>query len=330
MTYKYNNVYVVNTACIVGHYEGSGPLGKYFDKIYDKDLYFGEKSFEKAEVKLAKDSINLLLDKCNIKQDEVNLLISGDLQNQLAASDYMAREFDIPFLGIYNACASSAEGIIIGSGLIDGGKINNCICSVSSHNTAAEKQFRNPVEYGAPKPKTSTFTCTGGAAIMISNSKSKIKVESSTIGRVIDLGISDVNNMGAVMACAAADTIYHHLTDLKRDADYYDLILTGDLGIYGKSILKDYLKKEYNINLGRNYDDCGCMIYDINKDPVLAGGSGPSCSALVIYSYIYKQMLDKKLRKVLIVPTGALFSPTMAFQKESIPSIAHAVSLEVI
>lgn len=330
MTYKYNNVYVKNTATIVGPYEAQGPLGKYFDKKEEKDLYFGEKSFEKAEIKLAIDSINLLLKKCNLKDKDINLLISGDLQNQLAASDYSSRNFNIPFLGIYNACATSAEGIIIASTFIDSGKINNCICSVSSHNTAAEKQFRNPVEYGTPKPKTATFTTTGGAAVLLTNEKTTIKIESSTIGKTIDLGMTDVNHMGAVMAGAAADTIARHLNDLKREPSYYDLILTGDLGIYGKRILLEYLKNEYKIDISKNYDDCGCMIYDINKQPVLAGGSGPACSALVNYSYIYKQMQDKKIKKVLIIPTGAIFSPTMTFQKETIPAIAHAVSLEVI
>lgn len=330
MTYKYSNVYVKNTATIVGPYEAKGPLGQYFDKKYDSDLYFGEKSFEKAEIKLARDSINLLLKKESLKQSDINLLISGDLQNQIAASDYMSRSFDIPFLGIYSACATSAEGLIIASTFIDSGKINSCICSVTSHNTAAEKQFRNPVEYGTPKPKTATFTTTGGASILLTNEKSDIKIESSTIGKTVDFGITDANNMGAVMASAAADTIARHLKDLKRDPSYYDLILTGDLGIYGKKILLEYLKSEYKIDISKNYDDCGCMIYDINKQPVLAGGSGPACSTLVNYAYIYKLMQDKKLKKVLIVPTGAIFSPTMTFQKESIPSIAHAVSLEVI
>ena len=236
MTYKYSNVYVKNTATIVGPYEAKGSLGQYFDKKYDSDLYFGEKSFEKAEIKLARDSINLLLKKESLKQSDINLLISGDLQNQIAASDYMSRSFDIPFLGIYSACATSAEGLIIASTFIDSGKINSCICSVTSHNTAAEKQFRNPVEYGTPKPKTATFTTTGGASILLTNEKSDIKIESSTIGKTVDFGITDANNMGAVMASAAADTIARHLKDLKRDPSYYDLILTGDLGIYGKKI----------------------------------------------------------------------------------------------
>lgn len=166
--------------------------------------------------------------------------------------------------------------------------------------------------------------------MLITNQKQKIKIESSTIGRVIDKGVTDVNHMGAVMAPAAADTIYRHLKDLKRKPSYYDMILTGDLGKYGKKILINYLKKEHKIDISKVYNDCGTMVYDVEKQPVLAGGSGPVCSALVNFSYVFKLMKEKKLKKVLLVPTGALFSPTLLFQKETIPSIAHAVSLEVV
>lgn len=330
MTYKYNNVYVEDVMTVCGPYEKKSPIAKYIDKKYDDDLYFGESSFEKAEVKLLKDSVEFLLKRTNKKKEDIDLLISGDLQNQIAASDYMARDLKIPFLGIFNACATSSEGLIIGSTFIDSKKIKNCICSVSSHNTAAEKQFRNPTEYGAPKPKTATFTVTGATSVLLSNKKSKIRIESSTIGITNDMNIKDVNNMGAVMAIAAADTIYRHLIDTKRDASYYDLILTGDLGIYGKNILMDYMKENYKIDITNNYDDCGVLIYDRDKQPVFAGGSGPVCSALVNFGYIYKGMLNGKFKRILIVPTGAIFSPTMVFQKESIPSIAHAVSLEVV
>ncbi|MCI6001800.1 MAG: stage V sporulation protein AD [Tenericutes bacterium] len=329
MTSKYNNVYIEDTYTIGGPYEADGPLAKYYDKLYKNDLYFNESSFEKAESKLMKESVELILKKTNKTKADIELLIAGDLQNQIASSNYMARDIDIPFLGIYNACATSSEGIIIASTFIDSKKIKSSICSVSSHNNASEKQFRNPVEYGGPKPKTATFTVTGAVSVLLSNKKSKVKVESSTIGRVCDMGIKDANHMGAVMAISAADTIYRHLTDLKRDPSYYDLILTGDLGVYGKNILTDYMKTAYNLDITKNYNDCGTMIYDVDRQPVYAGGSGPACSALVNFGYIYKEMLKGKYRRVLIVPTGAIFSPTFVFQKESIPSIAHAISLEV-
>lgn len=330
MTTTYKNVYIKETSTIAGIYEANGPLKKEFDKIYTKDLYFGSKSWEKAEIKLLQDSISLLLKKSKLKDSDIDLLISGDLQNQIASSDYASRNFNIPFLGIYNACATSSEGIIIASTFIEGKKAKNCIVSTVSHNTSAEKQYRNPTEYGTPKPDMATFTTTGGASILLTNTKTNIKIESSTIGKTIDKGTKDVNHMGAVMAPAAADTIYRHLTDLKRTPDYYDLILTGDLGEYGKEILINYMKKVYKIDISKNYNDCGTMVYDTKKQPVFAGGSGPACSALVNYSYIYRLLKEKKLKKVLIVPTGALFSPTMYFQKESLPAIAHAVSIEVI
>lgn len=329
MTYKYNKVYLQNTYTIAGTYENDGPLRNTFDKTYLKDMYFGCTSWEHAEIKLMKESILGVIKKDNKTTKDIDIVIAGDLQNQIATSDYTMRDLDIPFLGIYNACATSSEGMIIASTFIESGKAKNCIVSTTSHNMTAEKQYRNPTEYGTPKPKVATFTATGAASIILSNKKSSIKIESATIGKVIDKGVKDVNNMGAVMAPAAADTIYRHLTDLKREPNYYDLILTGDLGEYGKKILIDYLKKVHKIDISKNYNDCGTMLYDTTKQPVFAGGSGPVCSALVNFGYIYKQMKEKKLKKVLIVPTGALFSPTMFFQKESLPAIAHAVSLEV-
>ncbi len=330
MTYKFNNVYIKDTFTIGGLYESEGPLKKTFDKLYDHDMYYGEKSFEKAEIKLLKDGVKGLLKKVQYEDKDVDLIVSGDLENQIAASDYMARDFDISFLGLYNACATSGEGLIVGSTFIDSKKIKRCIVATSSHNMVAEKQFRNPTEYGTPKHKTATFTVTGSASILLTNEKNKIKVESATIGKVVDLGITDVNHMGAVMAPAAGDTIYNHLMSLGRNYDYYDLILTGDLGFYGKQILIDYMKKQYKMDISSVYNDCGTIIYDLEKQPVLAGGSGPVCSALVGFGYYYQEMLKQNIKKILYVPTGALFSPTMTFQKESIPAIAHAIGLEVV
>lgn len=330
MTYKYNNVYIKNTYTVAGMYENDGPLGKYFDKAYKGDLYFGQSSWEKAEIKLLEESINKLIKKEKINIDKIDLIIAGDLSNQLAISNYAVSKFAIPFLGIYNACSTIAEAIIIGGSFIDSGKISNCIVATSSHNMVAEKQFRNPTEYGALKPKTATFTATGGASMLLSCSKTNLKVESVTIGKICDLNITDVNHMGAAMAPAAAETIYEHLTSLNRNADYYDLIVTGDLGVYGKNILLDYLTTKYKLDISKKYNDCGTMLYDLDKQPVFAGGSGPVCSALVIFGYLLKLLKDKKMKRILVVPTGALFSPTLVFQKESIPSIAHAVSIEVI
>lgn len=328
MTIKYENVYINETATVTGPYEKKGPLHGYFDKGYD-DFYFGMSTWEQAEGKLIEDSVDILLSKLGKTRFDIDLHISGDLLNQTVASNYAAADLGIPYLGIYNACATSVEGIIIGSNMIEAGQIKNCICSVSSHNNAAEKQFRYPVEYGGPKPKTTTFTTTGGASCYLTYNKEGIRVESSTVGIVNDAGIKDAYHMGAVMAPAAAQTIYRHLMDTKRDINYYDLILTGDLGMYGKKILKEYMKTEYNIDL-KNYDDTATMIYDLDNQPVYAGGSGPACAPLVTYGYIFSKMKKKEFKRVLLVATGALLSTTMVNQKLSIPSIAHAISLEAV
>ena len=329
MTVKFNNVYVGDAYTIASVYEKDGPLADYFDKVYDQDLYYGTDTFEMAEEKMLGDSIKKLISKSNLTSKDIDLVISGDLQNQIAASDYALRNFDIPFLGVYGACATFGLGLFIASNFIEGRRANKIIVSTSSHNMVAERQFRNPTEYGAPKKKTTTWTSTGAASMLITNKKGKIKVSSATAGMVKDAKISDVNNMGAVMAIAAADTIKRHLDDLKVDVNYYDLILTGDLGIYGKEILIDYMKT-MGIDLSKNYNDCGIMLYDINKQNVFAGASGPASSALTLCSYVLKEMEKGKYRRVLVVPTGAIFSPTRVFQKESIPSIAHAIAFEVV
>ena len=328
MTFKYNNVYINEVSTITGPKEGEGPLSKFFDKSYS-EYYMGSDTWEQAEVKMNTENIDLLLNKSNKSKKDVDIFISGDLLNQIVASSYAASTLNIPYMGIYSACATSTEGIIIASNMIEGGLINNSVVNVSSHNNASEKQFRYPVEYGGPKPVSQTFTVTGSASALISNKKSNIKVESATLGKCIDSGVKNVFDMGSVMAIAAADTIDKHLKDTKREIGYYDLILTGDLGMYGKNLLKDVLKDEYGYDT-KNVDDSACMIYDINKQSVYAGGSGPACIALVTYSYILNLMRQGKLNRVLMVATGALMNPTMVNQKLSIPSIAHAVSLEVI
>lgn len=328
MTFRYENVFINDTATVVGPYEKNGPLGNLFDKSY-KDLYFNTKYWEDAESRLIEDSVNILLKKIDKENKDIDLMISGDLLNQISASNYAASKLGIPFMGIYNACATSVLGLTIASNMVDKNQIKNAIVSVSSHNNAAEKQFRYPVEYGGPKPKTTTFTTTGSASCFISTKRTGFKVESATIGKIIDMGIKDAYNMGAVMAPACADTIYSHLKDTGRSIDYYDAIYSGDLGRYGKDLMKEYMKTEYGITL-KNYDDTACMIYDIDNQKVYAGGSGPACAPLVLYSYIMKEMKEKKLKKVLLVATGALHSTSMVNEKHTIPAIAHAISLEVI
>lgn len=327
MTFNFNNVYLTESATVTGPYENMGPLGKLFDKSYD-EFYFGCKTFEEAESKLVSDAIDILLKKSKFGKLDIDLMIGGDLLNQLTASNYAAKNYPFSFVGIYSACSTSTLGLILGSVMIEYCNLEKIITTVSSHNNAAERQFRYPVEYGGPKPKTSTFTSTGAAAALLSSKKGKIKIESGTIGRVIDSGINDVFNMGGVMAISAANTIYKHLIDTGRSINYYDLVLTGDLGIYGKKILIEYLKKEYDIEL-INYNDTGTMLYDLDKQPVYAGASGPVCAPLVLYTDIIKKMNSGELNKVLLVATGALQSQTTANEKRTIPTVSHAISLEV-
>ena len=328
MTFKYNNVYLNETATVCGPVEREGPLKKYFDKSYE-DMYFGEKSFEKAEIKLVKDSLVILLRKSGLTNKDIDLLVGGDLLNQIVASCYGSCGVGKSFVGVYGACSSSVLAMIIASNFIEGNFISNAIVEVSSHNSASEKQFRNPVEYGAPKKDSSTFTSTGAAACLLSNKKSNIKVDCSTLGKIVDYSQKDVNDMGRVMAPAVYETLTKHFEETGRDPSYYDLILTGDLGKYGKRIIKEYMSNDgYELD---NYNDCGVMLYDLEKQKeVHAGGSGPVCSALVNFGLIYDELKNKKLKKVLLIATGALFSPTIIHQGENIYSIAHAISLEVI
>ena len=325
MTFKYNNVYINEVSTVTGPYEGKGPLSKYFDKSY-KDLYFNEKTWEQAESACICESVNILFSKMkNINKADVH--IGSDLLNQIVATNYASAKINIPLIGIYSACASSTLSLMLASNMIEAKQIATALVTSSSHNNGAEKQFRNPVEYGGPKKDYTTFTTTGCASCFLSNTPSSIKVESATLGTVCDMGVTDVFNMGAVMAPAAAKVISDHLLDTGRTIDYYDLVLTGDLGLIGKKILKEYIKEEYKISL-KNYDDSACMIFDLNKQPVYKGGSGIACLPLVTYSYILDKMKKGKLKKVLLVATGALMNQTMFNQHLSIPSIAHAISLE--
>ena len=330
MTFFYNNVFLEDTVTLAGPYEKEGPLYKYFDKTYN-NFYFGEKSFEKAEIKLIHDALTMILKKVGIYKDSVDVVIGGDLLNQIAASTYGCCGVGKSFIGIYGACSSSVLGLVIGANFIENGFISNAICLVSSHNMTSEKQFRYPTEYGAPRPNSATFTATGAAAAFLTNEETDVRVECATLGKIVDYEQNDPNDMGKVMAPAAIDTLIRHFKDTKRSPKDYDMIVTGDLGLYGKEILKDYMLSYYNIDLRGVYNDCGVMLYDLKKQKeIRAGGSGPVCSALVTYSYIYNQLKQKKLKRVLLLATGALFSPLLLYQKENINSICHAVCLEVV
>ena len=322
MNIKFNNVYVEDVSTVAGPFVIDGPFN--YDEIFT-DFYDGEDTFEKCEIKNLKRCVDILLSKTN---KHVDFIISSDLMNQIAISNVAFKNLDIPYLGVYNACASMCEEILIASSILDKYNDKNSIVTTSSHNMTSERQYRNPVEYGSPKPKKATFTVTGATALMLTNKKTNIKVESATIGKIIDMGIDDVYDMGSVMTPSAAYVLNEHLKQTKTKVSDYDLILTGDLGKYGKELFKEYVKEEYGILLGDNYNDSATMIYDYNDD-VYAGGSGPSCLPLVVYSDIIPKMKNKEIKKVLLIATGALMSPTTINQKFSIPSVSHAVSLEV-
>jgi stage V sporulation protein AD len=323
----FNNVYVCDSSTVAGLIEKQGPLGKYFDNTYD-DLYCGCKTFEQAEQKMLKESIDIVLKKTRLRDKDIDIMFGGDLLNQITSSTYVSRDYKIPLIGTFGACSSSMLTLALASSYVEAGFAKKALAFTSSHNATAERQFRYPNEYGIQKPNTTTYTATGAGAIIVSNIISDIKVTSATIGEVTDYEFDDANNMGVAMAPAAYKTLTQHFKDLNRTPDYYDLILTGDLSTYGKRVILELFKKD-NIELG-NDDDCGLIIYDRSKQKVFAGGSGCACCALTTYGYILDKMRKKELKKILIVATGALLSPTLIQQKESIPCIAHAVSLEVI
>lgn len=320
-----NNVYLLSGYSIVGPLEGKGPLKEYFDYVLQDDT-LKEKTFEKSERKLLQNIINGAIDKAGLKTDDIEFFFGGDLLNQIVSSSYTARELEIPFIGLYSACATMAESLALAAIFIDNGLANNVIAGTCTHFSSAERQYRFPLELGNQRPPTAQWTITGGGASVISTIPSKIKITSITIGKVVDYGIADVNNMGAAMAPAAADTISAHLKNMKKKVDDYDFIATGDLGKLGSELLIDLM--EYNkIILKQNYSDCGCMMYD-KTERVFMGGSGAGCSASVLNSYILTKLKKGEFKRVLLVSTGALMSTTSSQQGDTIPGIAHAVELE--
>jgi stage V sporulation protein AD len=315
------------SSAVGGPFEAQGALANDFDILHD-DIWLGQDSFEKAEKKLLEQACELTIDKAGMKKEDVQFYFSGDLMNQIISSSFAARTLGIPFFGLFGACSSSMEGLALASLLVDSNFAGNALAAASSHNAAAEKQFRYPTEYGAQKPPTAQWTVTGAGAGLVTREGEGPRVTAATIGRVVDMGLSDPYNMGAAMAPAAVDTIEAHFRDLDRDPDYYDIIATGDLGSVGHQIAAELLKKHGKEIPTEKFTDCGVLIYK-DKQPVMAGGSGCGCSATVTYGHFLRRMREKELKKLLIVATGALMSPLSYQQKESIPSIAHAVAIEI-
>ena len=316
---------ILSTASIVGPKEGQGPLRLYFDEIIEEEMW-GEKSWEKAESKLMRETFSKIVNKSRKSLSEVNYVIAGDLLNQCISANFGLRESGVPFFGVFGACSTMAESMSLGAMLIDGGFADNAVCMTSSHFCSAEKQFRFPLELGSQRPPTAQWTVTGSGGVMLSGEGTGPYITHVTTGKIVDMGIKDANNMGAAMAPAAADTILSHFNDTGFSPQEYDLIVTGDLGRLGKSICDELLRNQ-DIDISDRYNDCGVMIFDSRQQDVHMGGSGCGCSATVLAGFIYTEMKKGMLNNVLFVATGALLSPTSTQQGESIPSIAHAVSI---
>ena len=322
-----NNVYLISGYSMVGPLEGKGPLKDYFDYVIQDDT-LKEKTFEKSERKLLKNIIIGAIEKAGLNTTDIDFFFGGDLLNQIVSSSYTARELEIPFVGLYSACATMAESLALSAIFIDNNLAQNIIAGTCTHFSSAERQYRFPLELGNQRPPTAQWTITGGGATVVSNKPSRVKVSAVTFGKVVDFGIADVNNMGAAMAPAACDTIKAHLENMKRNVADYDFIATGDLGKLGSEILIDLMERE-GVILNQNYSDCGCMIYD-KTERVFMGGSGAGCSASVLNSYILKKLKTGEFKRVLLVSTGALMSTTSSQQGDTIPGIAHAVELEYV
>lgn len=316
---------IIGFAAVVGKKEGDGPLSQYFDVIHE-DTTLGEKTWEKAESRLQKDAVNTALNKAKLSTADIDLMFAGDLLNQCIGSCYGLREMDIAFYGVYGACSTMAESLSMASIFTDNNLVNNAIAVTSSHFCSAERQFRFPLEYGGQRAPTAQWTVTGSGCAVVSKSSSPPYVKAVTAGKIQDLGIKDIYNMGAAMAPAAAYTIQQYLIDSNTKPKDYDLILTGDLGIVGSNLLIELLKRD-GIDISSVHDDCGKMIFEIERQDVHAGGSGCGCSASVLCSYILKQVKEGKLKDILFLSTGALMSPTSMQQGESIPSIAHLLHI---
>jgi stage V sporulation protein AD len=319
-------IYVIGKASSTSQKEADGPIGKYFKHIATDDT-LGEETYEKAERRLMEETVFNAISDANKDEKDIDILVGGDLLNQLVTTNYTARGYDIPFLGVYGACSTMAESLIVASLIMDGGGATTAVCTTGSHFSASERQFRNPLELGCQRQTYSQWTVTGMGATVLSNiEKSDVKITKVCIGNVTDYGVVDIANMGAAMAPAAMNTLVTFFEQTYSGPEEYDLIVTGDLGKLGSDILRDLMiGKGYP--LGKNYMDCGHSIYN-NEQKTFQGGSGAGCSACVLNSYILDKLFAGELKRVVFVATGALMSTTTNQQGDSIPCIAQLVLLE--
>ena len=316
---------IISTGTVAGPKECAGVVGKYVDKALSDDM-FGESTYEKAECKMLAYAIGKAIENAELSEKDIDMMISGDLLNQIISASFAARDFDFPFLGVYGACSTMAESLALAAAFIDAGYFNRIVAATGSHFSSAERQYRYPLELGNTRPPQSQWTVTGAGGAVVAKSGGSVAITGATFGKVVDFGISDVNNMGAAMAPAACNTILTHLKDTGRAPDYYDLIVTGDLGALGSRIVKD-LTWEKGVDIQPNHVDCGEIVYNVIEDE-FQGGSGAGCSAVVFNSYLMDKLRRREINRVLFAATGALLSTVSSGQGERIPCICHAVSVE--
>ena len=321
---KFESAAIISAASVVGKSEYEGPLGKHFD-LHDSTDKFGMGTWELAESEMQRLAFNTALAKLSVSEQAIDVLFAGDLLNQCVSSSYGLLDFDIPYFGLYGACSTAAEGIMLASSMVNAGYFKTAAAVTSSHYCAAERQYRSPVEYGAQRSPTAQWTVTGAGAFLIS-SEGKIRVTEALPGIVVEKGICDASNMGAAMAPAAAHTLLRYFSESKCEPSDLDLIVTGDLGAEGGSILCELLLSE-GLDIRNVYNDCGTMIYDLKKQDKHAGGSGCGCSAVVLASYILPKLERGELRDVIVIGTGAMMSPASIQQGQAIPAVAHLIKI---
>ena len=315
--------YILSPAAVGGRQEGRGPLAPWFDRLCD-DSFFGEKTWEKAESAMQKAALTLALEKAGLQPEDLSLVLAGDLLNQCIGTSFGLRSFRIPFLGLYGACSTMGEALALGAVLVSGGFAAQAGAMTSSHFCTAERQYRMPVPYGSQRTPPAQWTATAAGCCILGDQGDGPYITHVTCGKIVDMGITDVNNMGAAMAPAAYDTLSALFRETKTGPGDYDLIVTGDLGALGHAIVTDLFRRD-GVDLSRNYQDCGMLLYDLEKQDMHAGGSGCGCSAAVLNGYLLDGLRRGQWRRLVFAPTGALLSPTSSFQGESVPGICHAV-----
>lgn len=323
--YLDNPPVITHWSSVAGKKESEGPLQSYFD-LTEQDSFFGQKTWEQAEKRMQQLALQILCKKASLNKENIDVVLSGDLLNQCISSSFTLTNLGVPHLGLYGACSTMAESLLLASVLVGSGYTENAVAMTSSHFASSERQYRFPLGYGGQRTPTAQWTVTGsGAALVCANGKGP-RIHACTIGAVTDLGIKDANNMGAAMAPAALNTIQAHFEDFHTSADDFDLIVTGDLGQLGKDLLLTMAQKK-NIPLGGKLTDCGTLVYDLIKQDVHSGGSGCGCSAITLCSYFLNKLNSGKLKKILFCGTGALLSPTSTQQGLPIPGVCHAISI---